>query len=136
MNALDLILIATFGVIVLAGIGFFGRKIPHKLDQGYFQQKWTELLARVKTQDGMALAVIDADKILDEALRKRNFRGKTTGERLVAAQHSLSDNDSVWFAHKLRNRLVHESNVRLRKREVQNALAGFKKALQDLGALK
>jgi len=81
------------------------------------------------------LAVIDGDKLLDEALRKRGFRGKTMGERLVSAQRSLSDNDGAWYAHKLRNRLVHESNVRLKKNEAQNALAGFKQALKDLGAL-
>ena len=50
-------------------------------------------------------------------------------------QRTLSDNDATWFAHKLRNRLVHESNVRLRKRDVQKALAGFRQGLRDLGAL-
>jgi hypothetical protein len=94
-----------------------------------------ELLAKVKTSDGMVLAVIDADKLLDEALKKRHFKGKTMGERMVAAQRSLSDNDSAWYAHKLRNRLVHEPNIRLKKRECQNALAGFRQALKDLGAL-
>jgi sensor domain CHASE-containing protein len=84
---------------------------------------------------GVVLAVIDADKLLDDVLRKRNFRGKTMGERLVAAQRSLSDNDAVWYAHKLRNRLVHEPEVRLKKNEAQNALAGFKKGLHDLGAM-
>jgi hypothetical protein len=92
-------------------------------------------LTRVNTNDGMALAVIDADKLVDDALKKRHYRGKTMGERLVAAQRTLSDNDTVWYAHKLRNRLVHEQNVRLRKRDVQKALAGFRQALRDLGAL-
>ena len=83
----------------------------------------------------MILAVIDADKLLDEALKKRSYKGKTVGERLVSAQRDLSDNDSVWYAHKLRNRLVHEPTVRLRKTEAKNALAGFRQGLKDLGAL-
>jgi hypothetical protein len=83
----------------------------------------------------MTLAVIDADKLLDEALKKKHFKGKTMGERLVSAQRTLSDNDGTWYAHKLRNRLVHEPNIRIKKREAQAALAGFKKALRDLGAL-
>jgi len=41
----------------------------------------------------------------------------------------------VWYAHKLRNRLVHEPNVRLKKSEAQMALTGFRQALRDLGAL-
>ena len=81
------------------------------------------------------LAIIDADKLVDEALKKLHFNGKTMGERLVAAQRSLTNNDSIWYAHKLRNRLVHEPNVRLKKSEAQMALTGFRQALRDLGAL-
>jgi hypothetical protein len=136
MTMVFLVGVILFGVIVLAGVGLLGRKIvPSKLNQEYYQKKWSELLTRVKTNDGMALAVIDADKLVDDALKKRHFKGKTMGERLVAAQRTLSDNDGVWFAHKLRNRLVHETNVRLKKRDVQKALAGFRQALRDLGAL-
>lgn len=129
-----LIIAIAFGIFVLIVLGRFVVK-PKGLDQAYFQAKWLEVLARVKTYDGMILAVIDADKLLDEALKKRNYKGKTMGERLVAAQRDISDNDAVWYAHKLRNRLVHEPDVRLRKHEAKNALAGFRQGLHDLGAL-
>lgn len=124
-----------FGLIVLFVVNKLAKKIPRTLNQQYFEDRWLELLAKVKTPEGMVLAVIDADKLLDEALKKKNFRGKTMGERLVSAQRSLTDNDAVWYGHKLRNRLVHEPNVRLKKGEAQNALAGFRKGLRDLGAL-
>jgi hypothetical protein len=119
---------------VLVILGKLAPRRNIKLDQSYFGHRWMELLARVKTPEGMLLAIIDADKLLDEALRKHHFKGKTMGERLVSAQRILSDNDAVWYAHKLRNRLVHEPNVRLKKREAQTALAGFKQGLRDLGA--
>jgi hypothetical protein len=136
MTIIFLIGVIVFGVVVLFLVGYFGRKVvPVRLNQEFYQQKWSELLTKVKTQDGMALAVIDADKLLDDALKKRHFKGKTMGERLVAAQRSLSDNDAVWFGHKLRNKLVHEQNVRLKKRDVQKALAGLRQGLRDLGAL-
>jgi hypothetical protein len=135
MSAVFLIAIALGGIAVLLLISYFHKKMPRKLNQTYFHDQWTELLARVKTPDGMVLAVIDADKLLDEALKKYRFQGKTMGERLVAAQRNLSDNDAVWYAHKLRNRLVHEPHVRLKKREAQNALTGFRQGLKDLGAL-
>jgi hypothetical protein len=136
MTTIFLIAVIVFGLAVLAGVGYLGKKVvPVKLNQEYYQSRWSDLLAKVKTNDGMSLAVIDADKLLDDALKKRHFKGKTMGERLVSAQRTLSDNDAVWFAHKLRNRLVHEDNVRLKKRDVQKSLAGFKQALRDLGAL-
>lgn len=112
------------------------RRRPRQLNKKYYEQRWLELLARVKTgYDGMILAVIDADKLLDEALKKKKFKGKTMGERLVAAQRSLTSNDGVWYAHKLRNRLVHEPTVRLKKTEAKDALTGIRQGLKDLGAL-
>lgn len=129
-----IIIVIIFGLIILAVISRLARRRAPKLDRAYFQQSWLELLARVKTPEGMMLAIIDADKLLDEALKKHHFKGKTMGERLVSAQRVISDNDAVWYAHKLRNRLVHEPQVRLKKKEAQTALAGFKQGLKDLGA--
>ncbi len=130
-----IVAIIIFGVLVLVFINRFGRHMPTPLNKEHYRQSWAELLDKVKTPEGMIVAVINADKLLDEALKKRHFRGKTMGERLVAAQRTLNNNDSVWFAHKLRNRLVHEPSTRLKKSEAQKALAGFKQALSDLGAL-
>jgi hypothetical protein len=135
MTIAFLAVVIVFGAITLVLLNRFAPRRRSNLNRQYFQQQWSTLLARVKTPEGMILAIVDADKLLDEALKKHRFRGKTMGERLVAAQKSISDNDAVWYAHKLRNRLVHEPNVRLKKREAQTALAGFKQALHDLGAL-
>lgn len=129
-----LIIVIIFGVVMLVVISRFAKRRPRTLDQQYFSEQWATLLARVKTPEGMMLAVIDADKLLDEALKKHRLKGKTMGERLVSAQRLLSDNDAVWYAHKLRNRLVHEPNVRLKKKEARDALSGFKQGLHDLGA--
>lgn len=130
-----LIVVIVFGVIVLSVINRFGKVRGPKLNRKYFEEQWMQLLARVKTPEGMVLAIVDADKLLDQALKKHHFKGKTMGERLVSAQRMISDNDAVWYAHKLRNRLVHEPNVRLKKKEAQTALAGFRQGLKDLGAL-
>lgn len=135
MVIIFLIVAIVFGIIVLAFLSRLTRRLARPLNRKHFEDKWFELLSRVKTSDGMVLAVIDADKLLDEALRKKGYRGKTMGERLVAAQRELSSNDSIWYAHKLRNRLVHEPDVRLRRNEAKNALEGVKQALKDLGAL-
>ncbi|MBX4201398.1 hypothetical protein KW803_00680 [Candidatus Saccharibacteria bacterium] len=131
-----LAVVIIFGIVMLAVMSRFGpRRRQPKLNHEYFEQQWIELLARVKTPEGMVLAIIDGDKLLDQALKKRHFKGKTMGERLVSAQREISDNDAVWYAHKLRNRLVHEPNVRLKKKEAQTALTGFRQGLKDLGAL-
>lgn len=121
-------------VLLIVSVGWLERR-PHKLNIGYFAERWSELQKFCAEPATWPLAIINADKLLDEALKKRRFRGKTMGERLVAAQHALTDNDGAWYAHKLRNRLVHET-VNLKKGNVQEALVGFRDALKDLGALK
>lgn len=121
-------------LILVTGASFLRRR-PKGLKHIYFEKRWTELQTLCGSQNTWPLAIINADKLLDEALKKRRLKGKAMGERLVAAQHILTDNDGVWFGHKLRNRIVHEDNVKLKEKDVKQALIGFRRALKDLGAL-
>lgn len=122
-------------LILVMSTGFLLRRKPKALNQAYYQEKWQELQKLCKDKSTWPLAVIDADKLLDDALKRKKYRGKTMGERLVAAQRDISNNDAVWYGHKLRNRLVHESNVKLSERDVKEALMGLRSGLKDLGAL-
>lgn len=136
-DLLAIAVVALFGllVVVLAKV-IVNKKTKKPLNTEYFTDQWKEAQKLCSTKDTWPLAIINADKLLDEALKKSNFKGKTMGERLVAAQRSLSDNDGVWFAHKLRNKLVHESDTKLLEVDVKEALLALRQALRDLGALK
>lgn len=122
-------------LVVVFGASYFLRRKPSSLNREQFKQKWQAAQALCKNEETWPLAIINADKLLDEALKKLKYRGKTMGERLVAAQHEIQDNDTVWYGHKLRNKLVHEDMQKLKKRNVMDALVGFRDALKDLGAL-
>jgi hypothetical protein len=139
MNETLLVVAIAFAVLLgglsyAAGIILKNRKKP--LDQTYFAKKWQASQTLCANKETWPLAIINADKLLDEALKKCHYKGKSMGERLAAAQRDLSDNDGVWYGHKLRNRLVHESDVKLTKSNVRDALMGLRQALRDLGALK
>lgn len=121
------------GALVLA---LMTRKRKKPLNTSYFAGRWSEAQKLCRTKDTWPLAIINADSLLDEALKKSGYRGKTMGERMVAAQRDFSDNDGVWYGHKLRNKLVHEADVKLREADVKDALMGIRQALRDLGALK
>lgn len=115
------------------------RRKPRKLkNAAKFQERWQALQKHCATRKTWPQAVIEADDLLDEVLKKRRFKGKTTGERLVAAQHELSDNEAAWFGHKLRKKVSEEPiDVRtLKKKDIVIALAGFRQALRDLGAIE
>jgi hypothetical protein len=136
LNDTFLVAIAVAVIIVLfLGSAIALRRRPKQLDVKRFKLRWQEIEKLCGRNDTWPLAIINADTLLDEALKRRRFRGKTMGERLVAAQRNLKNNESVWFGHKLRNKIVHEEMSRLYRRDVNTALHGFRDALKDLGAL-
>lgn len=135
MNSTTSAVVAVGLVLLLTVSAGYLQRRPKPLKSPYFAKRWQELQTLCSDKTTWPLAIINADKLLDEALKKRKFKGKAMGERLVAAQRILTDNDGVWFGHKLRNRLVHEENVRLKESDVKQALVGFRQALKDLGAL-
>lgn len=123
------------GIALLGLITFVSRRPRKELDRKYFQSRWQQLQKGLSKSETWPIAVINADNLLDEALKKRRFKGRTMGERMVSAQRTFSNNDGVWFAHKLRNRLVHETDVKLIEKEVKKALVELRQALRDVGAL-
>lgn len=136
MNETYAVIAASVILLVLVfGTSFLLRRKPRKLNQAYYQERWQALQGLLKDKSTWPLAIIDADKLLDDVLKRSKYRGKTMGERLVAAQRDITSNDDVWFGHKLRNRLVHEDNVKLKERDVKDALLGIRAAMKDLGAL-
>lgn len=112
------------------------RKPSKHLNQEAYRERWMSITGSVTSDAGsQQLAILNADKLLDQALRERGISGETMGERLKNAKHLLHDDNSVWTAHKLRNRIAHEDNVRLNPIAVRKALAAIKAALKDVGAL-
>lgn len=112
------------------------RRRKRKLKIAKFTKRWKTLQQHCASRETWPQAIIEADNLLDYALKKAGYKGKTTGERLVAAQHTLTSNDTVWFGHKLSKSLANEDARKLKKKDVLDALAGFRQALRDLGALE
>lgn len=135
MNSTVIAIIVAIVFVVLAAGTWFIRRRPKKINLAEFQDRWNQAQGLCSKQDTWPLAIINADKLLDEALKKLKYKGKTMGERMVAAQHDINDNDGMWYGHKLRNKLVHEDIKNLKKKDVMTALIGFREALKDLRAL-
>jgi hypothetical protein len=135
----NLILAGVSVVLIVAMLfvtALLKRQTRRKLNTEYYSMRWKDLQKLCSDKTTWPLAIIDADKLLDEALKQTRVKGKTMGERLVSAQHELTNNDAVWYGHKLRNKLVHEQYSGLKESDVKNALVGFRQALKDVGALK
>lgn len=127
------LLLAVVGVIYLV----FSSKGNTKLNVARFQTKWLEIENSVSRNNEASwqLAILNADKLLDQALRESRYKGTTMGERMKSAQKVWSNANYVWGAHKVRNRLAHETDVKLSYDITLRSLSAFKQALKDLGAI-
>lgn len=125
------------GVLLFAIITFTRQGRGGTLDVEKYRVRWLaiEQSLQKESETSYHMAILNADKLVDQALRERGIKGNTMGERLKAAQEKLSDRNSIWDAHKLRNKIAHEPDVRITFDQTRRALAGFKRALKDLGAI-
>lgn len=119
----------------LISLGIVLVRMPKKLKADHFAACWKDLQGHCRDKNTWPEAIQEADKLLDKALKKRKFKGKTMGERMVSAQRTFTDNDAAWFAHNIFKKIKADPNFKLREKDVKNALVGFRQALRDLGAL-
>ncbi len=81
------------------------------------------------------VTVIEADKLLDKAMNEMGLPGKTMGDRLKKSGDRFENLNAVWRAHKVRNMIAHEPGFEVSYKQAVNALAIYKTALRNLGAI-
>ncbi len=123
-------------LIVVIVFALIGRRMPKRLKADTFMTRWRQLQDHCKDRATWPLALSEADQLLDRALKKRKFKGKSMGERMVSAQKVFSNNDAVWFAHNFYKKAAANADAKLKETDMKAALVGFRQALRDLGALK
>lgn len=107
------------------------------LDQNKFRSRWMAIESKLKRDDenSYVVCILEADKLLDQALRDRGLNGKTMAERMKQWQGKWSNGNGVWAAHKVRNRLAHEPDAKIDYDRTRQALVAFKQGLKDVGAI-
>lgn len=135
--------ILLIGLIVLLIAGFravrrfFRRPELSGMSKEEIQKKWSKIegLLSSREETSYKVAVMEADKLLDHALKSMGFGGNTLGERLKLAVYRYPSVRNVWRAHIVRNKLVHDADYHLSRGTAHNALQEFKRALKEFGIL-
>jgi hypothetical protein len=136
---IGLILLGCF-VVILIVIAFvwlknkLARPELYGMTREQVQARWQKILetSRQGGDMGLKLSVIEADNLLDAALKSLVIPGDTLGERLKVAGYNYPKLKNVWWAHKLRNNIVHDHAFQLRNSEARRALSDFESALKEL----
>lgn len=103
-----------------------------------FVKKWTKVRARLAKgwESEAKLAIIEADQLLDDLLKRMGYSGETLGERLKQLEEKMLPNiDQVWEAHKIRNNLVHDPDYKLPFNEAKKAIDTYDQTFKHLEAL-
>jgi len=81
------------------------------------------------------LAIIEADIILDEALKRAGYNGASLGERLRSlTPMQLRSLDDAWQAHKVRNQIAHGGiDFVLTKRLAEDTVKQYQRVFAELG---
>ncbi len=139
---MDLALLLFFTIIIIVGaiilVVIVARgKTTSVLNVDKFRSDWLKIEQSLQKGESSSyqLAILNADKLLDNALKQRGCKGQTMGERMKSCQDMWSNANGVWGAHKVRNRIAHEADVVVSYDEARRVLAGFKQGLKDVGAI-
>lgn len=141
-SSLALLVIAVVGVFMLSAMMASGKKnrgasARGSVDRQMVAERWAAIQVGASSGGaGLKNAIMEADKLLDYAMKGSGFRGETMGERLKSSASSrFSDLNAIWRAHKLRNHFAHEVGADLVASQAQEALRDFERGLRDLGML-
>lgn len=133
-------LVLACAAVIIAGILFaiihFFPQTPMVNKQRY-QSRWLEIEKSIdySNKSSVHMAILNADKLLDQALRDTGSKGKTMGERMKHRQGVWTNANATWAAHKLRNQIAHEDSVQISDDMAKRALITFKQSIKDLGAM-
>ncbi|TSC92591.1 MAG: Uncharacterized protein CEN89_597 [Candidatus Berkelbacteria bacterium Licking1014_7] len=123
-------------IIVKPFVRIFKPSAVKKIAQKEFQDEFKRLWGVFQLGDEAHFrqAITEADNFLDKVLKSQNFSGKTLGERLKLAGGKMAESayQAAWNAHKVRNRIVHESDFALLSFQTKKTLNDFEKAIKEL----
>jgi hypothetical protein len=91
---------------------------------------------KVSSGDSTSLinALVEVDKLLDHTLKNNGVAGTTMGDRLKNAKNKFEWQayNNIWIAHKARNSLVHDLDVKHSTKQIANYISTLKTAIRDL----
>lgn len=129
--------VVLIGAVIAVVVLFGSSKNGPRLNVSQYQTQWLSIehgISKVNPASWQ-VAIMNADKLLDKALRDRKFKGQTMGERMKAASNTWKNADYIWGAHKIRNQLAHEVDTKITYEVTLRSLSAFKQGLKDLGAI-
>lgn len=113
----------------------FGMNIPKDLiaNKSKIDKKWNKIRARMKSdnESEYKVAVIEADNLIDDLVKKLGYPGENLGERMEnMPETEIEAKIDLVQAHEVRNRIIHDENFVLDKNKAQETLENYENFLK------
>ena len=102
------------------------------------EKKWARIKERLEvgTEPEAKLAIIEAEALFDDILKREGFLGQTFDERLEKLNTNILSNlEEIREVHKVRSNIIHDPSYRLDIKEAERVLDVYEDALGELEAL-
>lgn len=104
-----------------------------------FKKRWQKIERKIDEggESNYRVAVIDCDKMIQDVLNDLGYSDDTWANTLAQAKSKFSNSafQGLWRAHKVRNRVVHDSEHELNSMEAKSAIKKYRRALKELNVL-
>ncbi|MCK4354944.1 hypothetical protein KAW43_01160 [Candidatus Parcubacteria bacterium] len=101
-------------------------------------KQWDRIFKKIDTgrETEYKLAVIEADSLLDEMLKKSGYSGKTFEEKVKNLSPMIfKDKEQLLKAHKNRNYIIADPDFKLEAEQTKKILETYRSVLISLGLL-
>lgn len=85
-----------------------------------------------KTASGYKMAMIEAEKILQDAIKKAGYPGKTNDERIATSSKNFSNIRKLKKAREIHKTVLNELDYSLNSLEVEESAKSYHQALADI----
>jgi len=108
---------------------------PEHVEKTKENERWEVVRMHVASNvpSDWRMAIIEADNILDDMVKRMGYEGKDLGERLRAVEPSdFLSIHSAWEAHKVRNKIAHEGlGFEISQREAKRVIDLYEQVFRE-----
>lgn len=130
-------------ILVLKGLGadirqaIKGMKMP-VVTKSKMQRRWMKIKSRLESDNvsQYKVAILEADSVIDKVLSDMGYAGKNMSERLEKLKPAqIPDYEGIKNAHQIRNRIIHEVDFSVGKKQAEETIEIYESLLRNLELL-
>lgn len=143
---LDLVVVVAFVIVFVKALEYrpkFSHRYREKAKKSpfntkLFAERWAKLEKHAPSAppQSYVVAIIEADKLVDDALRLMGLEGEHIADRLQKLRvEDYPTLDRLWRAHRVRNELVHTPDYGIDEGDAVDVIKVYEKFLKEIRAL-